>query len=205
MNFGLKKKDKNEERFEKEILCHLDAVFRLALFYVHNYDEASDLTQETILKALRFFHTFQEGTNGKAWLFKILNNTLINAKIKERREKIFFKDVDLEKENSGILEDRSIFFNTPEAITISEITREEIMSAVDHLPHEYRTAVILCDVEEFSYKEIGEITDCPIGTVMSRLYRGRTLLKEKLKRKFENTALQHGVIHSIKEGIRNEV
>jgi RNA polymerase sigma-70 factor (ECF subfamily) len=172
---------KNKDRFEKEILIHLDSVFRLAFFHVRDYDEASDLTQETMLKAFRFFDSFREDTNGKAWLFKILHNTLINARKKTSREREFLQKSDNEiNKSAGEL---SLFYKTPEAHAVSKVTKEQIYSSLNNIPQEYRAALIMCDAEGFSYREIAEILECPVGTVMSRIYRGRSLLKEKLLKK----------------------
>lgn len=173
-----------KERFEREALIHLNSVYRLAISMTNNEEEAKDITQETMLKAFRFFHTFQEGTNCKAWLFKILINTLINKKRKKKIEHSFMEELDITNSDATEIIEQSRYYNEPQDEIIKKLTHEDIMKIVEILPKDYRTAVILADIEGFSYREISEIMDCPIGTVMSRLFRGRKFVRTKIIKRF---------------------
>lgn len=171
-----KAEEEGEKRkeFEEVALPYINSLYHMALRMTRNTQDAEDLVQETYLKAYRFFHRFQKGTNCKAWLFKILNNTYINSYRKRVKE----PKIESISDNP--------FYETPETILdveeelIKRITQQEIKEALGKLPEEFRSVVILSDLEGFSYKEISEILDCPIGTVMSRLHRGRSRLKEIL-------------------------
>lgn len=168
--------DKLRKEFEATALQYMDALYNAALRMARDETEAEDLVQDTYLRAYRFFDRFERGTSVKAWLFKILKNTFINnfkkqAKIPER--------VNLDQ--LKLSEDELVSSSDPEKELLYRFFGYEIMRAIDALPREFRLVILLSDVEGFSYKEIAEIADCPIGTVMSRLHRGRRLLRGSLR------------------------
>lgn len=167
-------------------MTHIDSLYNMALRLVFNKEEAEDLVQETYLKAYRFFDTFQTGTNIKAWLFKILRNTFINKyrKSASMPGEVFLEDI--ESVNTNMAYDQEA--KSEEAIDtleskytdLSSLLDDDVKRAIDSLPIEYREAILFSDVEELSYKDISEITNVPIGTVKSRLNRGRKLLQKSL-------------------------
>jgi RNA polymerase sigma-70 factor (ECF subfamily) len=172
------------DEFERAALPHLNALYRAALRLVGDRAKAEDVVQETYLQAWKSFARFAPGTNCRAWLFKILVHT-----IHHQRRKWF--NLRLVREGEEVLEQTAAAASIPECITEAEILRD-----LDGLPPDYRVAVLLCDVEEFSYKEIAGALDVPIGTVMSRLSRGRRLLREQLSA----LARSYGIGQSGKEG-----
>ena len=171
------------KEFEEEALPHLDALFNLAISLTRSRKDAEDLVQEAYLRAFRFFDTYRSGTNIKAWLFRILRNTFIN---RYRAAKVRPDEVDFSKIESGyeqmIQEDyRSEHSRpTPEKVVMDGVLDHEVRDAIDALPAEYRVVVLLALVEELSYKEISAALSIPLGTVMSRLHRGRKLLQSRL-------------------------
>jgi RNA polymerase sigma-70 factor (ECF subfamily) len=169
--------------FEEVALPYLDALFNLALNLTRNRKDAEDLVQETYLRAFRFFDSYQPGTHIKAWLFRILRNTFIN---RYRAAKIRPEEVDFDKIEGAyeqIVEEDYLRGRRPpspeEAVMVS-VPDEEIQQAMAALPEEYRSVVIMALVEEMSYKEIASALSIPLGTVMSRLHRGRKLLQKSL-------------------------
>jgi RNA polymerase sigma-70 factor (ECF subfamily) len=180
------------DAFEEEALSFLDALYRTALRMTKDPDEAADLVQETYIRALRFRHQFAAGTNLKAWLFRILTNTFINL-YRRKAARPQFTDVDGLDEfvlYNRMAELRSPSSGTdPEREVLDGLMDAEVKQALDDLPEHFRTAVILADIEGFSYKEIAGILHIPIGTVMSRLHRGRRFLQRRL---YEH-AKQHGI------------
>jgi RNA polymerase sigma-70 factor (ECF subfamily) len=173
----------DQAQFADLAMPYMSALYSAALRMTRNPSDAEDLVQETYLRAYRGFGGFQEGTNLKAWLYKILTNTFINTyRAKKRRpEQEQLDDVEdfyLYRRLGGLEAvdaDRS-----PEAEVLDAIPEESVKQALEDLPEQFRMAVLLADVEGFSYKEIAEITDVPIGTVMSRLHRGRKALQKRL-------------------------
>ncbi len=165
--------------FEQALLAHLDSLFTFALRLEGGHHErAEDLVQETCLQAFRNYDSLHSIEKMKPWIFRILINTRINKFQSERREPALV-DVDLTPEllstgQGGRLE-------TPEEDLFSRLLHSEVQDALDALPFEFRTVVWLADVEEMSYRDIAEITSCPPGTVASRLYRGHSLLRERLR------------------------
>ena len=168
--------------FEQEAMQHLDALYRTALRMTRNPQDAEDLVQETYLRAYRFFDKFQPGTNLRAWLFKILTNSYINRyrkQVSEPRldsldgseEFALYNHMDAEAAMQG---------GTVEAEVLDHFAEEDIKAAIEALPPQFRMAVLLADVEGFSYNQIAEITGVKKGTVMSRLFRGRRLLQRAL-------------------------
>jgi len=172
-----------KEEFEEVALPHLDALFNLALSLTRNRKDAEDLVQEAYMRAYRFFDSYQSGTHIKAWLFRILRNTFIN---RYRARKIRPEEVDFGKIDSTyeqLIDENFIAGQTPpspEAALMDSVLDGEIQQAIDRLPEEYRTVVLLALVEEMSYKEISAVLSIPLGTVMSRLHRGRKLLQGDL-------------------------
>lgn len=162
---------KNRQReFEEMVLEYIDHLYNLALRLTQHRQEAEDLVQEAVLRAYRFFHTFKEGTNFKAWVMTILRNIYINQYRKSRKEPQLIEFGEVEN-----------FISLPEISGVQEeIFSEMLQHAVDNLPEELRTSITLFYVDGFSYKEIAEIMDVPCGTVMSRLYTARQILKKQL-------------------------
>lgn len=182
----MREENNRRKEFEEIALAHIDSLYNMALRLVFNKEEAEDLVQETYLKAYRFFDTFQTGTNIKAWLFKILRNTFINKyrKSASMPGEVFLEDI--ESVNTNMAYDQEA--KSEEAIDtleskytdLSSLLDDDVKRAIDSLPIEYREAILFSDVEELSYKDISEITNVPIGTVKSRLNRGRKLLQKSL-------------------------
>lgn len=169
-------------RFSELAMEYMPSLYSAALRMTRNRAEAEDLVQETYLKAYRAFDTFVEGTNLKAWLYRILTNTFINNyRARQRRpEESELADVDdlyLYRRLGGMVGSAS---RSAEEEVLERLTDEEVKAALESLPEQFRLAVLLADVEGFSYKEIAEITGVPIGTVMSRLHRGRRALQKAL-------------------------
>jgi RNA polymerase sigma-70 factor (ECF subfamily) len=173
----------DRERFEELAMEHMPSLYTAALRMTRNTSDAEDLVQETYLKAYRAFHTFQEGTNLKAWLYRILTNTFINSYRAKKRRPDESNIEELENlylyRRLGGLEGASVGRSAEEQV-LDKFTEAEVKEAVESLPEQFRLAVLLGDVEGFSYKEIAEILDIPIGTVMSRLHRGRRALQKRL-------------------------
>jgi RNA polymerase sigma-70 factor, ECF subfamily len=167
--------------FEGQTMTHIDSLYATGLRMTRDPRDAEDLVQDTMLTAYRFFHRFEPGTNCKAWLFKILTNTFINKYRKKVREREVRDVIDQEEMPSLMSEDVAIASRDPEALLSGNLLSDDVKRALEGVPHDYRMAVVLCDLEDFSYKEIADIMDCPVGTVMSRLHRGRRLLQKALR------------------------
>ena len=168
-----------QEEFESVALEHFDALYNTALRLTGEPSEAEDLVQETFLKAFRFFHRFESGTNIKAWLFTILRNTYINAYRKAARQ----QQVDFEQiVPLYAASDTTAEWANQQSVEelLRHVVQDDVKRALDELPEDYRVVVLLADLEDFSYKEIASIVGCPVGTVMSRLFRGRRLLRKHL-------------------------
>lgn len=169
-------------RFQEEALPMLDSLYAAALRMTRNPADAEDLVQEAMMRAYRAFDRFEAGTNLKAWLFRILTNAYINTYRKKQREpqKVSqdeLAEFDLYRE---LKEHDPAWDATPENIVLSNLVDSDIIEAIDELPEQFRLAVVLSDVEGFSYAEMAEIMDVPLGTVMSRLHRGRKALQKRL-------------------------
>lgn len=183
---------KRKVEFERVALPHLDALYGAAYRMTRNPRDAEDLVQDAILRAYRFWDTFQEDSNCKAWLFRILTNTFINTYQKQKRSREVLDAAQTEQRaTDGVLmHEQAAGQQDPRDLLVGQSLSDDVARALESLPADFRIAVILCDVEGFSYKEIADIMECPVGTVMSRLYRGRRLLKEAL----HDFAVEHGII-----------
>jgi RNA polymerase sigma-70 factor, ECF subfamily len=176
--------------FEREALPHLSALYAAALRMTRNEKDAEDLVQDTLLRAYRFFDTFQAGTNCKAWLFRILTNVFCNNYRDREREHVVLTEVEsspanLEQFVGGGVDGRDV-----ETALLGRMVSADVEKALAAVPSDFRMAVILADLEDFSYKEIAEIMECPAGTVMSRLFRGRKILQGLL----HDYAVEQGII-----------
>ena len=168
-----------QEVFDGEFMPHINSMYNFAYRLTFDEDDAKDLVQDTYLKAFRFIDSFQQGTNAKAWLFRILKNSFINDYRKKKKEpaKVDYQEVETFYNSEDV--DRQI---TPDlrVEALQNLMGDEISNALNSLDVDFRTVIILCDLEGFKYDEMAKILDIPIGTVRSRLHRARNLLKEKL-------------------------
>ena len=169
-------------RFERDAMPLLDQLYSAAMRLTHNPQDAEDLVQDTFAKAYASFHQYQDGTNLKAWMYRILTNTFINSYRKKQREP-------LQSDADGV-EDWQLVraeahtsrgLRSAETEALDHLPDSDVKKALQELPSDFRMAVYLADVEGFAYKEIAEIMDTPIGTVMSRLNRGRSMLRTLLQ------------------------
>lgn len=166
--------------FAKEFMPLIDAAYNFAYRLTLDEDDAKDLVQDTYLKAFRFVDSFQKGTNAKAWLFKILKNSFINDFRKKSKQpsKVDYQEV----EQTYNSEDAEVRLTTDLRVEVlQDMIGDEVANALNSLDIDFRTVIILCDIEGFTYEEMAKILDIPIGTVRSRLHRARNILKEKLK------------------------
>ena len=167
--------------FEREMIVHLDSLYNFSMSLTKNPDEANDLVQETYYKAYKFFDRYKNDTNSKAWLCKILYNTFINGFRRKARRPDMIKYDTVEPFVYQLQNDESAqSFNQEEKNLIDEFLSDEVTDALNKLPNEFKTTVMLSDLEEMSYKEIAEIMDCPVGTIRSRLSRSRKMLQKTL-------------------------
>jgi len=183
----------DQAQFADLTMEYMGSLYSAALRMTRNPADAEDLVQETYLKAYRAFGSFKEGTNLKAWLYRILTNTFINSyrARKRRPEQTDIDDVEdlyLYRRLGGL--EAVNASRSPEEEVLEHFTEAEVKAAVEALPEQFRMAVLLADVEGFSYKEIAEILDIPIGTVMSRLHRGRKALQKTL----HDFGMQRGLV-----------
>ena len=166
--------------FEEEFLPHIHSIYNFAFRITFDEDDAKDLVQETYFKAFRFIDSFQKGTNAKAWLFRILKNNFINEFRKRSKEppKVDYEEVESyynsEEYNNTVISGLKVE-------TVKELMGDEVSRALNSLDIDFRTVIILCDLEGFTYEEMAKILDIPIGTVRSRLHRARNQLKTRLK------------------------
>jgi RNA polymerase sigma-70 factor (ECF subfamily) len=184
----------DKQRFRNEALPLLDSLYGAALRMTRNQADAEDLVQEAMLRAYRAFHTFEPGTNIKAWLFRILTNAYINIYRKRQREpqKVSSDEVEEFDLYQELKDHDPQFQQTPESIVLDGLVDSDILEAIEDLPEQFRLAVVLSDVEGFSYAEMAEIMDVPMGTVMSRLHRGRKALQKRLW----DVAQEKGIVKS---------
>ena len=167
------------EAFEKEIVPHKDALYNFALKLTGNSEDSDDLLQETLLRAFRFFDQFEQGTNAKAWLFRIMKNSFINDYRKMSREpnKVDYDDIQNFYEN---IKEHEVEVQHLEEDAFSSSMDDEITEAISGLPIDFQTVVILTDIEGYTYEEVAEFIDAPVGTVRSRLHRARKMMYSKL-------------------------
>ena len=169
------------EEFERDALKQLDALLAVGTRLTKNVAEAEDLVQDTFVKAMRARRQFESGTNMRAWLLRILTNTFINRYRRGGLERAVLDGPDADPLADGWIGASTLAaMRDPETQALRPALEREIARALDELPEEFRLAVVLADVEELSYREVADVMGCPIGTVMSRLHRGRRLLKVKL-------------------------
>jgi RNA polymerase sigma-70 factor (ECF subfamily) len=171
---------KKQSDFRSEMLPHLDAMYNFALRLTMEPTDAEDLVQDTIVKAYRFFSSYEKGTNAKAWLFRILKNSYINNYRKKSKRpnevdydevSTFYETIRADQTDTSDLEER----------LYRDMLDDTVTKALEDLPEDFRSVVLLCDVEGFTYEEIANMLDVPIGTIRSRLHRGRNLLRAALE------------------------
>jgi RNA polymerase sigma-70 factor, ECF subfamily len=165
--------------FDAEAVPHMKLLYNYAMRMTGDHLDADDLLQDTYMRAFRFFHKFEKGTNCKAWLFRIMKNCYINKYRKNKKEptKVDYEDVQnfYDSIKADVIEPNDL-----EHKVFSNLLDDDLINALNSLQDDYKTVVILCDLEGLSYEEIAEFLDCPIGTVRSRLHRGRKILQKKL-------------------------
>lgn len=170
------------DSFEVELLGQLDTLYSVSCRMTRSTAEAEDLVQDTVVKAMRARDQFELGTNLKAWLLRILTNTFINRYKRGGMERDIIDGPDAESLTDGWIGATTLrAMRDPETQALSPLVEAEVQRALDDLPAEFRLAVVLSDIEELSYKEIADAMGCPIGTVMSRLHRGRRMLQKTLR------------------------
>ena len=188
---------KHRSAFERIALPHLDSLYGAAYRLTRNPRDAEDLVQDVMLRAYRFWDKFEKDSNCKAWLFRILTNTFINTYQKKKRTREVIDQAAAEqKATDGVLlMERSASLRDPQELLIDRMLSGDVARALEALPSDFRLAVILCDVQGFTYQEIADIVECPVGTVMSRLHRGRRLLAREL----HDYAVAEGIIRPARD------
>ena len=166
--------------FESEFLPHIEAMYNFAFRITYDEDTAKDLLQDTYYKAFKFIDSFHEGTNAKAWLFRILKNSFINEFRKKNKEPsmVDYQEVETYYNSDDVNE---VITSDLRVEVLQDMIGDEVSNALNALAVDFRIVIILCDLEGFTYEEMSKILDIPIGTVRSRLHRARNLLREKLK------------------------
>lgn len=182
---------RKQDAFTSEMMEHLNSLYSTALRMTRNPSDAEDLVQDCMLKAYRSRKTYKHGTNLKAWLFKILTNTFITKyNLNKRERQTFSREYDFSDMEERFVDEWSNSNFGVQQLPFTEQMSDEVRKAFDNLPEHFKTVVELADFHDFSYNEISDIVGCPIGTVMSRLARGRKILQDELK----EYALKEGII-----------
>lgn len=190
---GQKKQTDHRAEFQRVALVHVNALYGTALRLTHNQRDAEDLVQDALLNAYKSFEQFEPGSQCKAWLFRILTNTFINKYRRRVLEHTVAQSMQHEG-STGMMSAGGVRAARDAEETLDyALMGDAIQKALAALPEEFRLAVVLCDVEEFSYREIADIMECPVGTVMSRLHRGRKLLQTALR----EHAVRAGIVKDI--------
>lgn len=190
-------KKRQQKAFENDALEHTRALYGAGLRLTRNESDAEDLVQETYLRAFRFSDRFEPGTNLKAWLFRILTNTFINKYRRKVKEREIVEGSNQDTVRSHFVSDKSTHHHRdPETSFVDQFMSDEVTTALEQVPVDFREVVLLSDVHDFSYRDIADMLDCPVGTVMSRLYRGRRILQSKLF----DYAVAEGVLHPNRDG-----
>ena len=191
MNWLKPKKSRQQREFEAEALVHLDTLYAHALRLTRSPADAEDLVQDTFVRALRFYERFERGSNLKAWLLRIQFNGFVNKYRRNLKEYAVSEAMTHEPGTEATVGRNALrALLDPQGTALSPMIANEIQAALQQLPEDHRTVVILADVEELSYKEIAEVIGCPIGTVMSRLHRARKALQERLREHGESLGLR---------------
>ena len=169
--------------FERQAMVHIDALYGAAYRLTRNARDAEDLVQDSLLRAYKFWDSFQQDSNCKAWLLRIVTNTFINEYQRRKRSREVLDAASAEQDaTDGVLVQTSARDKqSPDQALLQASVSDDVQRALESLPDDFRTAVILCDMQGLSYKEIAEIMETPVGTVMSRLFRGRKLLAAALR------------------------
>ena len=187
--------------FEESAMGHLNELYAKGLQYTKNEKDAEDLVQETLVKAYSNWDRFEKGTNCRAWLFTILRNTFINRYRRKKREReILNSDDTTPVEHNFFNRESTDYYESPERETMDKTFSQDLRLALAELPEEFRRVVILADLNDFSYKEVAYILDCPVGTVMSRLFRGRKLMRQELA----DEAYERGIIRDVEPFMHDE-
>jgi len=196
--FGFRSELREQRDFERQALEHARPLYGLALRMTRRPSDAEDLVQETYLRAFRFSERFEPGTNLKAWLFRILTNTFINKYRRAAKERDLVEGAQQDAVRQQLVPDGSALpFVDPENTLVDRFMSDEVAAALEQVPVDFRAVVLLADVHDFSYKEIAQMLDCPVGTVMSRLYRGRRILQQILF----SYAVEQGILHPERDGV----
>lgn len=190
-------KRERDSQFEKEFMPFINSLYNFAFRLSLDEDDANDLVQDTYLKAYRFFDSYQPGTNAKAWLFRILKNTFINEFRRKSKQpaKVDYQEVESYYNSDDVDENHTTDLRSE---TVQELLGDEVAKALNEIDVDFRTVIVLCDIEGFTYEEMAKILDIPIGTVRSRLHRARNLLKDRLV----EYARKHG--YNTEEGLEDE-
>lgn len=190
------KRNAAREAFESEAMVHLDGLYAAALRLTKAPSDAEDLVQDTLVRAYRFYDRFEAGTNFRAWLFKIQTNTFINRYRRAVRERDVLEGKAAKPVGEGVMSRAAMLSLTdPVGVAQRALVAQEIQRALERLPDESRLMIMLADVEGLSYREIADVVNCPIGTVMSRLHRARKTLQTELVAH----AIELGIVTNLNE------